>query len=86
MQHLRHFSMLGINKSQFNSQLASVTNTQTQGVFAFIEILQSLESGADRRTVKRALTSRRVKGRQAVVLLCKQEMTLLRAGKLPFSD
>ena len=42
MQHLRHFSMLGINKSQFNSQLASVTNTQTQGVFAFIEILQSL--------------------------------------------
>ncbi|ASG43411.1 MULTISPECIES: hypothetical protein [Citrobacter freundii complex] len=47
---------------------------------------QMLESGADRRTVKRALTSRRVKGRQAVVLLCKQEMTLLRAGKLPFSD
>ena len=44
---------------------------------------QMLESGADRRTVKRALTSRRVKGRQAVVLLCKQEMTLLRAGKLP---
>lgn len=42
-----------------------------------------LESGADRRTVKRALTTRRVKGRQAVVLLCKQEMTLLRAGKLP---
>ncbi|MEB1124045.1 hypothetical protein VC870_25055, partial [Citrobacter freundii] len=36
---------------------------------------QMLESGADRRTVKRALTSRRVKGRQAVVLLCKQEMT-----------
>ncbi|EPA7870077.1 hypothetical protein ACQ6H3_000109 [Citrobacter freundii] len=47
---------------------------------------QMLESGADRRTVKRALTSRRVKGRQAVVLLCKQEMMLLRAGKLPFSD
>ncbi|AYL67004.1 MULTISPECIES: hypothetical protein [Citrobacter freundii complex] len=45
--------------------------------------LQMLESGADRRTVKRALTTRRVKGRQAVVLLCKQEMTLLRAGKLP---
>ncbi|MBA8562806.1 hypothetical protein HVV49_18765 [Citrobacter freundii] len=44
---------------------------------------QMLESGADRQTVKRALTSRRVKGRQAVVLLCKQEMTLLRAGKLP---
>ncbi|HBM9258042.1 TPA: hypothetical protein ACPYW1_004664 [Citrobacter freundii] len=44
---------------------------------------QMLESGADRRTVKRALTSRRVKGRQAVVLLCKQEMTLLRAGKMP---
>ncbi len=44
---------------------------------------QMLESGADRRTVKRALTSRRVKGRQAVVLLCKQEMALLRAGKLP---
>ncbi|MCU6175366.1 hypothetical protein [Citrobacter cronae] len=45
--------------------------------------LQMLESGADRRTVKRALTARRVKGRQAVVLLCKQEMMLLRAGKLP---
>ncbi|CAD7561790.1 hypothetical protein CIP106467_1878 [Citrobacter europaeus] len=44
---------------------------------------QMLESGADRQTVKRALTSRRVKGRQAVVLLCKQEMKLLRAGKLP---
>ncbi|MBJ8993564.1 MULTISPECIES: hypothetical protein [Citrobacter] len=44
---------------------------------------QMLESGADRQTVKRALTSRRVKARQAVVLLCKQEMTLLRAGKLP---
>ncbi|WP_410749856.1 hypothetical protein [Citrobacter sp. U14242] len=47
---------------------------------------QMLESGADRRTVKRALTSRRVKGRQAVVLLCKQEMTLLRAGKLPVQN
>ncbi|MBA8329773.1 hypothetical protein HVX13_07175 [Citrobacter freundii] len=44
---------------------------------------QMLESGADRQTVKRALTSRRVKGRQVVVLLCKQEMKLLRAGKLP---
>lgn len=44
---------------------------------------QMLESGADRQTVKRALTSRRVIGRQAVVLLCKQEMKLLRAGKLP---
>ncbi|MDM2777633.1 hypothetical protein OGY18_10835 [Citrobacter sp. Cpo142] len=44
---------------------------------------QMLESGADRQTVKRALTSRRVKGRHAVVLLCKQEMKLLRAGKLP---
>ncbi|TKV19172.1 hypothetical protein [Citrobacter sp. wls613] len=43
---------------------------------------QMLESGASRRTVKRALTSRRVKGRQAVVLLCKQEMALLRSGKL----
>ncbi|WAD31292.1 hypothetical protein [Citrobacter braakii] len=47
---------------------------------------QMLESGADRQTVKRALTSRRVKARQAVVLLCKQEMTLLRAGKLPVSN
>ncbi|CEJ64585.1 hypothetical protein [Citrobacter pasteurii] len=45
-----------------------------------------LESGADRRTVKKALTTHRVKGREAVVLLCKQEMTLLRAGKLPLSD
>ncbi|MBJ3590772.1 hypothetical protein [Citrobacter sp. Marseille-Q6884] len=44
--------------------------------------LQMLESGANRRTVKRALTARRVKGRQAVVLLCKQEMVLLRAGKI----
>lgn len=43
---------------------------------------QMLESGANRRTVKRALTSRRVKGRQAVVLLCRQEMALLKAGKL----
>lgn len=41
-----------------------------------------LESGANRRTVKRALTARRVKGRHAVVLLCKQEMVLLRAGKI----
>ncbi|HEF0060502.1 MULTISPECIES: hypothetical protein [Citrobacter] len=47
---------------------------------------QMLESGADRRTVKKALTTHRVKGREAVVLLCKQEMTLLRAGKLPLSD
>ena len=44
--------------------------------------LQMLESGANRRSVKRALTARRVKGRQAVVLLCKQEMVLLRAGKI----
>lgn len=43
---------------------------------------QMLESGASRRTVKRALTSHRVKGRQAVVLLCKQEMALLRSGKI----
>ncbi|MEG1121944.1 MAG: hypothetical protein RR184_08950 [Citrobacter sp.] len=47
---------------------------------------QMLESGANRRTVKRALTSRRVKGRQAVVLLCKQEMALLRSGKLRLSE
>ncbi|MEZ7796063.1 hypothetical protein ABUS55_05715 [Citrobacter pasteurii] len=47
---------------------------------------QMLESGADRRTVKKALTTHRVKGREAVVLLCREEMTLLRAGKLPFSD
>ncbi|MEG1209544.1 MAG: hypothetical protein RSE29_00300 [Leclercia sp.] len=39
---------------------------------------QMLESGADRRTVKRALTSRRVSGRQAVVVLCRQEMKLLK--------
>ena len=48
--------------------------------------IQMLESGANRRTVKRALTSRRVKGRQAVVLLCKQEMELLRNGKLRVSE
>lgn len=48
--------------------------------------IQMLESGANRRTVKRVLTSRRVKGRQAVVLLCKQEMELLRNGKLRVSE
>ncbi|EPY8429364.1 hypothetical protein ACXG8O_004581 [Citrobacter youngae] len=47
---------------------------------------QMLEMGADRRTVKKALTSRRMKARQAVVLLCKQEMVLLRAGKLPIQN
>lgn len=43
---------------------------------------QMLESGTDRRTVKRMLTSHRVKARQANVMLCKQEMALLKTGKL----
>lgn len=33
--------------------------------------------GINRKQVKRDLTSQRVKGRQAVAMLCKQEMGLL---------
>jgi hypothetical protein len=47
---------------------------------------QMLESGVDRREVKRFFTSNRVKARQAIAMVCKQEMALLNTeylSKLP---
>ena len=41
-----------------------------------------LETGIDRRQVKHYLTSQRISGRQAVAILCKQEMALLKTGHL----
>lgn len=41
-----------------------------------------LEAGADRREVKHYLTRQRVKGRQAVTMLCQQEMALLNTAYL----
>lgn len=41
-----------------------------------------LETGIDRKQVKRYLTSQRIKGRQAVAMLCKQEMALLNTKHL----
>jgi hypothetical protein len=41
-----------------------------------------LETGIDRKHVKRYLTSQRVKGRQAVAMLCQQEMALLNTRHL----
>ncbi|EOX5553964.1 hypothetical protein HL273_08795 [Yersinia enterocolitica] len=43
------------------------------------QALQMLQAGKDRQEVKRFLTSHRVKARQAVALLCKQEMVFIRA-------
>ena len=41
---------------------------------------QMLESGTNRVEVKRYLTNHRVKARQAVVMLCQQEMALLKTA------
>ncbi|CNL41682.1 hypothetical protein [Yersinia aleksiciae] len=41
--------------------------------------LQMLQTGKDRREVKRFFTAHRMKARLAVALLCKQEMVFIRA-------
>lgn len=41
---------------------------------------QMLESGTHRVEVKRYLTNNRVRARQAVVMLCQQEMALLKTA------
>lgn len=46
------------------------------------QALQMLKAGKHRQDVKRFFTSHRVKARQAVTLLCKQEMVLIRTEHL----